>query len=78
MINEAMPMIKIEHMEKHFGALHALKDINLEVYKGDIPPLWREIRRYNQRNKTPQGSTARQIADPSAESSEQIQNITPH
>lgn len=39
MINEAMPMIKIEHMEKQFGALHALKDINLEVYKGDIVSL---------------------------------------
>jgi glutamate transport system ATP-binding protein len=29
-------MIRIEHVEKHFGELHVLKDINLEVATGQV------------------------------------------
>ena len=28
-------MIKLEHVEKHFGDLHVLKDVNLEVKEGE-------------------------------------------
>ena len=28
-------MIKLEHVEKYFGDLHVLKDINLEVAEGE-------------------------------------------
>lgn len=30
------PVIKLRHVEKHFGSLHVLKDINLEVDKGEV------------------------------------------
>jgi len=30
------PMIRIEHVDKHFGELHVLKDINLEVATGQV------------------------------------------
>jgi glutamate transport system ATP-binding protein len=30
------PMIRIEHVDKHFGELHVLKDINLEVTTGQV------------------------------------------
>ena len=32
----AVPMIEIESVDKHFGALHVLKDINLTVPKGQV------------------------------------------
>jgi len=32
----AAPMIQIEHVDKHFGELHVLKDINLEVATGQV------------------------------------------
>lgn len=32
-------MIKVEHIEKNFGKLHALKDVSLEIHKGDIVSL---------------------------------------
>ncbi len=30
------PIIQLKHVEKHFGKLHVLKDINLEVDKGEV------------------------------------------
>ena len=30
------PIISLRHVDKHFGALHVLKDINLDVYKGEV------------------------------------------
>ena len=30
------PVIELRHVEKHFGELHVLKDINLEVDKGEV------------------------------------------
>ena len=30
----AIPMISIKGVNKHFGALHVLKDINLDVDRG--------------------------------------------
>lgn len=30
------PIIELRHVEKHFGDLHVLKDINLEVDRGEV------------------------------------------
>ena len=30
------PVIELRHVEKHFGSLHVLKDINLSVAKGEV------------------------------------------
>ena len=30
------PLVELTHVEKHFGALHVLKDINLTVTKGEV------------------------------------------
>ena len=30
------PIISLCHVDKHFGDLHVLKDINLDVYKGEV------------------------------------------
>ena len=30
------PTIELRHVEKHFGDLHVLKDINLQVEKGEV------------------------------------------
>ena len=30
------PIISLRHVDKHFGSLHVLKDINLDVYKGEV------------------------------------------
>ena len=30
------PLVRLEHVEKHFGALHVLKDVNLEVARGEV------------------------------------------
>ena len=30
------PIISLRHVDKHFGDLHVLKDINLDVYKGEV------------------------------------------
>ncbi len=30
------PLIKVEHLVKDFGDIHVLKDINVEIYKGDV------------------------------------------
>ena len=32
----ASPVIELRHVEKHFGDLHVLKDINLEVDRGEV------------------------------------------
>lgn len=32
----AVPVIELKHVDKHFGALHVLKDINLSVKKGEV------------------------------------------
>ena len=33
------PIIELSHVEKHFGKLHVLKDINLSVQKGEVVVL---------------------------------------
>ena len=33
---EQVPVIELKHVEKHFGELHVLKDINLRVKKGEV------------------------------------------
>ena len=33
---EQIPVIELKHVEKHFGELHVLKDINLKVKKGEV------------------------------------------
>jgi len=30
------PLVVLEHVEKHFGALHVLKDVNLTVRRGEV------------------------------------------
>ena len=36
---DSTPMIELRHVQKHFGDLHVLKDINLEVEKGEVVVL---------------------------------------
>lgn len=31
-----VPVIELRHVDKHFGELHVLKDINLSVKKGEV------------------------------------------
>ena len=31
-----VPVIELRHVEKHFGQLHVLKDINLQILKGEV------------------------------------------
>lgn len=33
---EQVPVIELRHVDKHFGELHVLKDINLKVKKGEV------------------------------------------
>lgn len=33
---DLVPMIAIHHVNKHFGGLHVLKDVNLEVARGEV------------------------------------------
>ena len=32
----AVPVIELRHVDKHFGALHVLKDVSLSVHKGEV------------------------------------------
>lgn len=32
----AQPIIELKHVDKHFGKLHVLKDVNLAVHKGEV------------------------------------------
>ena len=32
----AVPMISIKGVNKHFGALHVLKDINIDIDRGQV------------------------------------------
>ena len=32
----AQPIIELKHVEKHFGSLHVLKDVNLVVHEGEV------------------------------------------
>ncbi|PWG60442.1 amino acid ABC transporter ATP-binding protein [Bifidobacterium catulorum] len=34
--DESRPLVELTHVEKHFGDLHVLKDINLKVAKGEV------------------------------------------
>ncbi|WP_236029157.1 MULTISPECIES: amino acid ABC transporter ATP-binding protein [Bifidobacterium] len=34
--SEGRPLVELTHVEKHFGDLHVLKDINLKVTKGEV------------------------------------------
>ncbi|MDO5346447.1 MAG: amino acid ABC transporter ATP-binding protein [Lachnospiraceae bacterium] len=36
MVQEQVPVIELKHVDKHFGELHVLKDINLSVKKGEV------------------------------------------
>lgn len=35
-ISEQTPVIELKHIDKHFGALHVLKDISLTVKRGEV------------------------------------------
>lgn len=35
-LKAANPLVELSHVEKHFGKLHVLKDINLTVNKGEV------------------------------------------
>ena len=30
------PIIELRHVDKHYGDLHVLKDVNLTVHKGEV------------------------------------------
>ena len=32
----AQPIIELKHVDKHFGTLHVLKDVNLAVHRGEV------------------------------------------
>ena len=34
--SDAQPIIELRHVDKHYGALHVLRDINLSVAKGEV------------------------------------------
>lgn len=34
--NSSNPIVELRHVDKHFGSLHVLRDINLNVYKGEV------------------------------------------
>ena len=36
MLQEQIPVIEVRHVDKYFGTLHVLKDINLSVKKGEV------------------------------------------
>ncbi|MBW3085353.1 Glutamine transport ATP-binding protein GlnQ [Austwickia sp. TVS 96-490-7B] len=36
MADEPTPLLEISHVDKHFGDLHVLRDINLSVHKGEV------------------------------------------
>ena len=38
-VDTAEPIIQMRHVDKHYGQLHVLKDINLEVAKGEVVVL---------------------------------------
>ncbi len=38
-IQTSMPIISMRHVDKHFGQLHVLRDINLDVAKGEVVVL---------------------------------------
>ncbi|WP_277161660.1 amino acid ABC transporter ATP-binding protein [Bifidobacterium sp. ESL0682] len=35
-MGESHPLVELSHVEKHYGKLHVLKDINLKVNKGEV------------------------------------------
>ena len=35
-IETATPVIELRHVDKHYGPLHVLQDINLQVAKGEV------------------------------------------
>ena len=34
--SQSTPVIELRHVDKHYGDLHVLKDINLSVHKGEV------------------------------------------
>ena len=34
-----MPIIRVEHVKKSFGSLHVLRDINLDIHKGEVSSI---------------------------------------
>ena len=39
------PVIELRHIQKHFGTLHVLKDINLSVAQGEVVVIIGQIGR---------------------------------
>ena len=35
-MRDARPLVELRHVDKHFGELHVLKDVNLSVRKGEV------------------------------------------
>ncbi len=35
----ATPVLAVRHAQKRFGAVHALKDVSLEAYRGEVLAL---------------------------------------
>ncbi len=35
-MNDAAPLIEVEHIDKHFGGLHAVNDVSLHVQPGEV------------------------------------------
>ena len=38
------PLIELKHVDKHFGSLHVLRDINLSIVPGEVRRGYRPIR----------------------------------
>lgn len=36
MANQSEPLVVVDHVEKHYGDFHALKDVNLTVERGQV------------------------------------------
>ena len=37
---QAIPVLAVRHAQKRFGAIHALKDVSLEAYRGEVWRCW--------------------------------------
>ena len=37
--SEASPVLAVRHADKRFGAVHALKNIDVEIYRGEVLAL---------------------------------------
>ena len=39
MMNATDPVLSVRNAQKHFGAVHALKDVSLDAYRGEVLAL---------------------------------------